>query len=64
MTQHGQTPNTGVMLNQTESLIIRIQGDYIENKGTLPDKAYNTFEDLSSGYYSTISEAKNYLMSL
>jgi C-terminal processing protease CtpA/Prc len=50
-----QAPNSHLDLRQTESLVVRRDGTYIENVGVTPDV---TIENMSEGVESKFSEAR------
>lgn len=62
VTMHGQAPNSGFLLQQTESLIIRSNGDCLENNGVIPDREFKTFEDIGSEFRKTITAGVGYLL--
>ncbi|MCM2278146.1 MAG: S41 family peptidase [Oligoflexia bacterium] len=47
---HSQAPNSNLVLNQTESLILRRDGSAIENNGVVPDTALPVNETVSKKY--------------
>jgi len=62
VTTHFQAPNSGVSIQQTESLIVRSNGEYLENNGVKPDRPYNTFEHLNTKFQGVIAAGVEYLL--
>jgi hypothetical protein len=54
---HGVAPNTGLLVSQTESLIIRSNGEYLENNGVKPDLPFSTNESAVNKYDLVVKEA-------
>jgi C-terminal processing protease CtpA/Prc len=54
---HGSSPVSQILLNQTESLIVDVKGEYLENRGVIPDVPVDTILDRASGFYSTYAKA-------
>lgn len=48
--EHSQAPNSHLILRQTESLILRKDGSFIENNGILPDVAMAVNESVDQKY--------------
>jgi MYXO-CTERM domain-containing protein len=59
--QHGQAPNSNLILNQTESLILRADGTPIENHGVTPDVAVNVNAGILQQYEPTRQAALAFL---
>jgi C-terminal processing protease CtpA/Prc len=57
VTQHGLAPNSGMIVNITESLILSPNGDYLENNGVKPDISIETTESKDKKYDSAIKKA-------
>ena len=47
---HMSAPNSGFIVNQTESLMVRKDGSYIENNGVAPDVVFDTISDSAKKY--------------
>ncbi|MCM0605425.1 MAG: hypothetical protein KA715_04995 [Xanthomonadaceae bacterium] len=54
---HMSAPNSGFIVNQTESLIRRKDGSYIENVGVSPDVAFDTIADSENKYSGARTKA-------
>lgn len=54
---HGVAPNTGLLVSQTESLIVRSNGEYLENNGVKPDIPFTTNESAVTKYDAVVKEA-------
>ena len=54
---HYSAPNSQLTLQQTESLMLRKDGSYVENNGVKPDVKINVAESASSKYEPAIEEA-------
>lgn len=62
--EYYSAPNSGLSVSQTESLIIRSNGEYIENNGIVPDIevpvyqfAYNQYSEVIHKAFNMISKA-------
>jgi hypothetical protein len=62
VTPHFQAPNSGFSIQQTESLIVRSNGEYLENNGVKPDRTYQTFENIDTKFQNVISAGVDYLL--
>ncbi len=58
---HTQSPNSHFDVRQTESLILRKDGSYVENNGVDPDVAYAVNEDAISKYDGARAKAFDYI---
>ena len=58
---HKQTPNSHMDLRQTESLILRKDGSYLENAGVTPDVVVPVTRASSEKYSEFLETAKNVL---
>lgn len=54
---HMSAPNTGFIVNQTESLIQRKDGSYLENNGVEPDVAFDVIADVATQFTATRNKA-------
>jgi C-terminal processing protease CtpA/Prc len=54
---HAFSPVTKMILGQTESLIVDVSGQYLENRGVKPDQAIDTLMDRDQNYVDTIRSA-------
>ncbi len=54
---HAFSPVTKMILGQTESLIVDVSGQYLENRGVKPDQAIDTLMDRDQNYVETIRSA-------
>ncbi|MGB0454143.1 MAG: S41 family peptidase, partial [Bacteriovoracaceae bacterium] len=54
---HAAAPNSGIYVSQTESLIKRTNGEYLENNGVKPDLALKVNESTSKRYDKVLKEA-------
>lgn len=54
---HGISPVTQIMMTQTESLIVDSQGEYLENRGVLPNEAIDTMYDEGKKFADTYAKA-------
>jgi hypothetical protein len=54
---HTQAPKSNFQVRMTESLIVRANGEYIENNGTTPDIALNVNADSKDKYKNIIKKA-------
>lgn len=54
---HMSAPVTQIMMNQTESLIVDVAGNYLENNGVKPDEAVDTLLDIPTKYATTYKKA-------
>ncbi len=58
---HGAAPNSGFLVAQTESLIIRSNGSYIENNGIKPDVVVEINEHAGDNYSAVIQKALKHI---
>lgn len=54
---HASAPNSNMQVRQTESLIVRADGSYIENNGVMPDVAMAVNEDDAAKYGAVRTKA-------
>ncbi len=54
---HGTSPVSQIMMTQTESLIVDVNGQYLENQGVKPDLAIDTLNDATKKYADTYKKA-------
>lgn len=54
---HGVAPNSGLLVSQTESLIVRSNGEYLENNGVKPDVPFVTNESADTKYDKVLQAA-------
>ncbi|HRK08741.1 MAG TPA: S41 family peptidase [Pseudobdellovibrionaceae bacterium] len=54
---HAFSPVTKMILGQTESLIVDVSGQYLENRGVKPDQSIDTLMDRDQNYVDTIRSA-------
>jgi len=54
---HYEAPGIGIHLSQTQSLILRKDGTYIENHGIEPDVAVDTYGQAAGKYESVLAKA-------
>lgn len=54
---HAFAPVTQVMVSQTESLIVDVNGEYLENQGVKPDVAVDTILERSSDFAGVYGKA-------
>jgi C-terminal processing protease CtpA/Prc len=59
---HFQAPNSHLTVNQTESLIVRKDGTYIENNGIEPDVAMNVSESTLDHYTAVRNKAMELIL--
>jgi C-terminal processing protease CtpA/Prc len=59
---YNQAPNSHLDIRQTESLILRMDGSYIENNGVTPDKAIVVTESAKDKYSDVLTAATNLLI--
>ncbi len=57
VTNHGYSPISKFILRQTESLILNQQGEYLENKGVVPNMVVDTVKDRAKDYKATLAAA-------
>ena len=57
VTTHSQAPNSKLIVRQTESLVVRTNGEYLENQGVKPDKEIKTFEHRDTKFADVIDTA-------
>ncbi len=59
VTSHMQAPNSGLIIRQTESLLVRSreQKDYLENNGVEPDVKIEPYNMKANLYYEVIEKA-------
>ena len=58
--QHFAAPNSGLVISQTESLILRSNGKYIENNGIVPDVNVSTY-DRTNKFQNVLDEALKFV---
>jgi C-terminal processing protease CtpA/Prc len=54
---HASSPVSQILLNQTESLIVDVKGEYLENRGVVPDVAVDTIMDRANSFSTTYTKA-------
>lgn len=54
---HMSAPNSGFIVNQTESLIVRKDGSYVENNGVAPDVKFDTITDSATKFTGARTKA-------
>jgi hypothetical protein len=59
---HREAPNSHLMVNTTESLMLRRDDSYVENNGVDPDVALNVSESVATKYDEVKKRAVVYLM--